>query len=249
MDKWKTNQLKSIEISGNKFAKDKFNEYGVPKNNNKWEYYSDAVSKYKSDLAEMAKDELARNNPSLNENTQSWPDSMHSAGLVKEAKDVDFSDISVKEENKPTPEQKPVEYKEPTKYKKETVEVKTKTNGKKIIKTKKVKKVDFDFDFDNFKDFSSPPDSKKKDPFKDLDEEKAVAKGEDDEYVASPPKINKEEINKRFANKKAISSEDYANLDDNPLENNVYKNKLGSMKYSQAISSSDIYGDGIEEGK
>ena len=59
--------------------------------------------------------------------------------------------------------------------------------------------------------------------------------------------VSKEEINKKFANKKAISSEDYANLEDNSHESSAAKNKLQGMKYSQAISSSDLYGNNADD--
>ena len=66
------------------------------------------------------------------------------------------------------------------------------------------------------------------------------------ELIKSQPyniKITKEEVNKKFANKKTISSEDYAALEDNGSQDGVYSQRIKSMGNSQAISSSDVYGD------
>lgn len=135
----------------------------------------------------------------------------------------------------------------------------TENKGRKI---NKIQKVDFDFDFDNFKDtnFSSlnliddcdknkTSDNQQTEQDKKSKEKASYKKEEDDEErMYQQPKFTKEEINKKFANKKAISSDDYQNLDENPSEKNYYKSKINSMKNHQAISSSDVFGE-TEDGK
>ena len=111
-----------------------------------------------------------------------------------------------------------------------------KKNEKKISKTSKIKKVDFDFDFDSFNDINfsnfegkenSGENSEQKkedqDPFACFDEKAENNKIEEENYnqnsggyfsEKSSVDIEKirEEADKKFANKKAISSEDYMNL-------------------------------------
>jgi hypothetical protein len=145
--------------------------------------------------------------------------------------------------------------------------------GKAKRGVQKIQKVDFDFNFDNFNDvnFSSfsgdngnnsvsanngntvngkSIDADFDDVFSN-DKKKKKNKYDDEEEDNSnsfKPKISKDEINKKFANKKAISSEDYANLEEDPSQNTNFKNKINSMKYNNAISSSDFYGE-PEDGK
>lgn len=277
LDKWNRKQLKSIELSGNKYAKEKFQELGVNKVSGIYEYSSDLVQKYKSELAEIVKGQL---NPSevINVNVQSNanpdPNGMtaSSSNKIKKIEDVNFDDIPVPENtsngsNSTNPSKEP-EYKEPTKFKNfaENVEVKviggseSGNTKSKRGNAKKIQKVDFDFNFDNFNDVnfssfnsisendnkneeSSSTNSKKKNQ-KQFDDE------EDDlDNYKQVSKISKEEINKKFANKKAISSEDYANLNEDPSQTNSMKSRLNTMKSSQAISSSDLYGEPEEDGK
>ena len=75
---------------------------------------------------------------------------------------------------------------------------------------------------------------------KELEEEENKKENKSQPYNI---KITKEEVNKKFANKKAISSEDYAALEDNGSQDGVYSQRIKSMGNSQAISSSDVYGD------
>ena len=189
--------------------------------------------------------------------------------MIKPIDQINFDDLNVPVKE----EKKEPEFKEATKFNfTEKIDVKVVSTGTgKSKRVNKIQKVDFDFNFDNFNEvnFSSfggqngnnnnngngavtepnfddefggsnnnSSNKKKKNKYEDEEEESSYGK----------LKISKEEINKKFANKKAISSEDYANLEGNPSQTNAYKNKLSGMKYSQAISSSDMYGE-PEEGK
>lgn len=51
LDKWKKNQLKTMELTGNRFVRERFNELGVPKVSGKFDYFSEFVQKFKNDLA------------------------------------------------------------------------------------------------------------------------------------------------------------------------------------------------------
>ncbi len=278
LDRWKKNHLKSIEISGNKYAKDKFIELGIPKESGIYDYHNGLVQTYKLELQEIVKnilmanmqtnDNSERNNETNNNNNNSNTNT----NSIKNPEDVNFDDIPVNKVDKPVEP----EYKEPTKFNfTESVDVKVvpSSNGTSTGKSKrnnqKIQKVDFDFNFDNFNDVdfssfnnvsgednqqsnqSNGTAKKKNGTGANFDEEfsssKNMRNNYDDEDNYRKPKISKEEINKKFANKKAISSEDYANLEEDPSEMNAHKYKLNSMKNSQAISSSDIYGGGDDD--
>jgi ADP-ribosylation factor GTPase-activating protein 2/3 len=194
LDKWNKKQLKTIELAGNQYARLKFNDLGVPKDSNLYDYNSDLIQKYKNELAERVKQamsEITVNVPITKVETKIEP--------VKE--EETFDEVVKKDE-----------YKEPTKV---ALGAKS-SNEIKLAKTNKIKKVDFDFDFDNFAD--TPFTSVTEEPEKDNKKNKKTV---DEEYEEnnrsetnnnSSSKLSKEEINKKFANKKAISSDDYAAL-------------------------------------
>ena len=137
------------------------------------------------------------------------------------------------------------EFKKPQKFQ---IDEKAKVNNAKVIgkagKINKIKKMDFNFDFDsfndvNFSDFTKKDeendnnDNKKdeeEDDFKQKEKEKEKEKElEDEGYNKSYNiKISKKELNKKLANKKAISSEDYAALEEDNTENKVVKDRIKS---------------------
>jgi hypothetical protein len=195
LDKWNKKQLKTLELAGNQYARLRFNDLGVPKDGSLYDYNSDLIQKYKSELAERVKEALSE--VVVNAPTQKIEP-------PKKAPEVTFDDDewTCEEVKKKEPE-----YKEPTKV------ALSKATGQevKLAKTNKIKKVDFDFDFDGFND--APINTTE-----ELKEEKQKKKPIDEEYEErdnnsfNNNKISKEDINKKFANKKAISSEDYQAL-------------------------------------
>jgi hypothetical protein len=258
LDKWNRKQLKSIEITGNKFARERFNELGLSKVAGVYDYSSDLLQKYKSEIADKVKDSLSLENftPASDNKTNN----QQPIQSIKKVNEVNFDDIPL-EEVKPQPKENKPEFKEATKINIVDIKVissKEETTKKKKGNVNKIQKVDFDFDFDNFNDanFSSFTGNNNENAKNEtnFDEEfnsssKKKVKKEEDEEVEdfSKLKISKEEINKKFANKKAISSDDYARLEEDPSQSDNYKSKISSMKYSKAISSSDLYGE-PEEG-
>jgi hypothetical protein len=275
LDKWNKRQLKSLEIAGNKYVREKFNEYGVTKQSGIYEYSSDSVQKYKSELSEIIKcllnntlitDTNIKDSSNKNVITNPNTSEVKQGSMVKDVSEVNFDDIPV---SKPPAEEKPKEpeFKQATKFNfAENVNIKvisSSIESKSKRNNQKIQKVDFDFNFDNFNEvnFSSfnnvpndPPTNKNQTNFdQEFGSSSSSNKNnkfdqDEDSNEFKKQKISKEEINKKFANKKAISSEDYANLEEDPNTNSSFKNKLNNMKYSQAISSSDLYGEPNEEG-
>lgn len=248
MDKWNRKQLKSLEITGNRFAREKFVELGIPKISGIPDYTCDAIQKYKSQLAEVVKNLLLNEQGSMINNNNTGLEKVESVETkpssgIKSIEEVNFDDVPVKEN----------EFKEATKFKiNEATNIKVIDTGVKGGKGNKIKKVDFDFNFESFNDVNfSEFDADKNEKSQKVPETISPVEREEEEEIdrSYKPKISKEEINKKFANKKAISSEDYEKLEENPYENSSYKNKLNSMKYSQAIGSCDLYGEKYEDGK
>ena len=239
LDKWNRRQLKSLEITGNEYTKEKFIEIGIPKKGSFFDYESELVLKYRAQLEEKGREILDRENSYL---PQSSKKEEIKVEKVKE----------VKEEEKVIEEEKAPEIKEPTKLEiKKTAKVNViKVEGK-AGKKNKIKKVDFDFDFDSFNDVNFSELNKKEDDDEkdnhtdEPKEDKELEEEENSKVSNSQPyniKLSKEEVNKKFANKKAISSEDYAALEDNGSQDNIYSQRIKSMGGSQSISSSDVYG-------
>ena len=237
LDKWNRRQLKSLEITGNEYTKEKFTEMGIPKKGAFFDYESDLVLKYRAQLEEKVREILDTEHSYLPQSAK------------KEEQKVKKEEV--KEEEKGVAEKpKEPEIKEPTKLEiKKTAKVNVKVEGK-AGKKNKIKKVDFDFDFDSFNDVNfAELNKKEEDEEKDnhTEEPKEDKELEEEENKVSNSqsyniKLSKDEVNKKFANKKAISSEDYAALEDNGNQDSIYSQRIKSMGGSQAISSSDVYG-------
>ena len=61
LDKWTRKQLRSLEITGNDYAKEKFTEMGIPKVGSFYDYNNDLVLKYRKDISEKVKEDLEKN--------------------------------------------------------------------------------------------------------------------------------------------------------------------------------------------
>ena len=130
--------LISMKITGNAYTKQKFLELGVPKIGNIYDYQSDIVIKYRSQLEERVREIIENEHPYSNPEEK------------KEEKKVEEPIAEVKvEEEKPKEEEikKPTIFDMKTSAKVNVIKVENKGNRK-----NKIKKVDFDFDFDSFND-------------------------------------------------------------------------------------------------
>jgi hypothetical protein len=251
LDKWNKKQLKSIEISGNSYTKERFNELGIPKIGNIYDYNNDLVLKYRAELAEKVKEELENE-----ENNNEKKEEKKEEKKNEENENVNINNEIELNNNNNEVEEVKNEIEKPTKFE---INKNVKLNNIKIEgkggKKNKIKKVDFDFNFDsfdtmNFSDFNKKEEEDENDNKmtlkEQLEKESKKQKEENKKIYGNTKsydfKYSEEEINKKFANKKAISSEDYAALEDDGSNDNMIKNKIKSMGNSQAISSEDIYG-------
>ena len=143
LDKWNKKQLKSIEISGNSYTKERFNELGIPKIGNIYDYNNDLVLKYRAELAEKVKEEL-ENEENNNEKKEE---------KKEEKKNEENENVNINNEielnNNNEVEEVKNEIEKPTKFE---INKNVKLNNIKIEgkggKKNKIKKVDFDFNFD-----------------------------------------------------------------------------------------------------
>ena len=261
LDKWNRKQLKSLELTGNSYTKERFNDLGVPLIGGNYDYNNSMVLKVRQEIAEKVKESLG---PDEYRNKEE---------KTTKKEEIKFDNDDIKEENKKNNkkeeedkkqeekqeedknEEKQEDVQKPEKFeinkKAKINNVKVKKKGGKI---NKIKKVDFDFDFDsfndvNFKDFDKSNEDKEEEKEKKDDDslekeerEKEKEKESEEGGNSYDFKISKKEINKKFANKKAISSEDYAALENDGSNDKATNQRIKSMGNSQASSSEDVVG-------
>ena len=219
-----------MEITGNKFAREAFNELGIQKISGIYDYDSPSIQKYKNELGNKVIELLEIDNPIKPQIEHNNITSKTNTQIGVSEVNNDLSKINLNE-NKPDDKKEEVKF---TDFKIDEKEnSKNKKPEQKISKTSKIKKVDFDFDFDSFDDINfsnfennktsanseikSIKDESKEDPFSSFEDnriEKENNTNNNNNYYRNDKDSEKirQEADKKFANKKAISSEDYARL-------------------------------------
>ena len=279
LDKWNRKQLKSLELTGNSFTKERFNDLGVPLIGGNYDYNNSMVLKVRQEIAEKVRESLKPDDYKKVEDKKKEVDEFENININKEEikeeekekkkekndkkKKKDKNEEKVEEKNEEIEEKE--EIKKPQKFE---VDKKAKVENAKVIgkagKINRIKKMDFNFDFDSFndvnfsdftkKDEDNDKEKKEDDEKKDEDEQKEKEhekekekESENEGYQKSyGKKISKKELKNKFANKKAISSEDYAALEEGNSDNKIVKDRIKSMGNSQAISSEDVFGSNGE---
>ena len=256
LDKWNRKQLKSLELTGNSFTKERFNDLGVPLIGNIYDYNNAMVLKVRKEIEDKVKETLKSDEYKAKNNENKEDDSNK---IVFEEKEDIKEDKPKKVDNEEKPKKEDNEIKEEIK-KPEKFEINSKAKVKNVKvkgkagKKNKIKQVDFDFDFDSFNDvnfsdfnkkYEKEEESDKNKDNEDIDNKQKEDKKEKEKEEGVNNydiKISKKQINKKFANKKAISSEDYAALENENPDNKDAKNRIKAMGNSQAISSEDVFG-------
>ena len=267
LDKWNRKQLKSLELTGNNYTKERFNDLGVPLIGGTYDYNNSMVLKIRQEIADKVKENLGPNEYRKKESNNNKKDEIIFDENIQEVKNEknnsnnDNKEINIEYNNEKKEEKEEKENDKIQQPQKFQIDKKAKINNVKVKgkagKKNKIKKVDFDFDFDsfndvNFSDFNKgneekeEEDNKKEkddDSLKKEEKEREKEKENEENSNSYDIKISKKEINKKFANKKAISSEDYAALENDDSNNKIAKEKIKSMGNSQAISSEDVFGN------
>ena len=261
LDKWNRKQLKSLELTGNAYTKQRFNDLGVPLIGGNYDYNNSLVLKVRQEIEEKVKEALKPNEYKKVDNKKKEDDKkeeeFENININKEEKK---EEKKVKEEKKEKEKEKE-EIKKPQKFEiNQSANIKNAKVISKASKINKIKKMDFNFDFDsfndvNFSDFTEKEQDNNKenkineeiddDEQKEKETEKEM---EQEKYHKSysNSKVSEEEFDKKFSKKKAISSEDYENLERGNSDNKVVNDRIKSMGNSQAISSEDIFGSNGE---
>ena len=263
LDKWNRKQLKSLELTGNAYTKQRFNDLGVPLIGGNYDYNNSMVLKVRQEIEEKVKESLKPNEYKKVDNKKKEDDKkeeeLENININKEEKN---EEKKVKEEKKEKEKEKE-EIKKPQKFEiNQSANVKNAKVISKASKINKIKKMDFNFDFDsfndvNFSDFTEKEQDNNKenkineeiddDEQKEKETEKEKEMEQEKYHKSySNSKVSEEEFDKKFSKKKAISSEDYENLERGNSDNKVVNDRIKSMGNSQAISSEDIFGSNGE---
>ena len=265
LDKWNRKQLKSLELTGNAYTKQRFNDLGVPLIGGNYDYNNSLVLKVRQEIEEKVKEALKPNEYKKVDNKKKEEDKkeeeFENININKEEKN---EEKKVKEEKKEKEKEKEKEeIKKPQKFEiNQSANVKNAKVISKASKINKIKKMDFNFDFDsfndvNFSDFTEKEQDNNKenkineeiddDEQKEKETEKEKEMEQEKYHKSySNSKVSEEEFDKKFSKKKAISSEDYENLERGNSDNKVVNDRIKSMGNSQAISSEDIFGSNGE---
>ena len=259
LDKWNRKQLKSLELTGNAYTKQRFNDLGVPLIGGNYDYNNSLVLKVRQEIEEKVKEALKPNEYKKVDNKKKEDDKKE-----EEFENININKEEKKEEKKVKEKKKEKEKEEIKKPQKFEINQSANVKNAKVIskasKINKIKKMDFNFDFDsfndvNFSDFTEKEQDNNKenkineeiddDEQKEKETEKEM---EQEKYHKSysNSKVSEEEFDKKFSKKKAISSEDYENLERGNSDNKVVNDRIKSMGNSQAISSEDIFGSNGE---
>ena len=264
LDKWNRKQLKSLELTGNAYTKQRFNDLGVPLIGGSYDYNNSMVLKVRQEIEEKVKEALKPNEYKKIDDKKKVDDKKE-----EEFENININNEEIKEkkeeekekEEKEKKKEKEEEIKKPQKFQiNQTANVKNAKVISKAGKINKIKKMDFNFDFDSFNDVNfsdvteKGQDNNKENKINeeiDDDEQKEKEKEKEMEkegYYKSynNSKVSEEEFDKKFSKKKAISSEDYENLERADPDNKVVNDRIKSMGNSQAISSEDIFGSNGE---
>ena len=265
LDKWNRKQLKSLELTGNAYTKQRFNDLGVPLIGGNYDYNNSMVLKVRQEIEERVReslrpDEYKKDNEKKKEEDKQ-KDEFDNINInneeIKEEKEIKKEKKEKKEEKK-----EEEEIKKPQKFQiNQSANVKNAKVISKASKINKIKKMDFNFDFDsfndvNFSDFTEKDQDNNKEnknneenddnEQKEKEKEKELEKEEGYHKSYSNSKVSDEEFDKKFSKKKAISSEDYQSLEKGNSDNKVVNDRIKSMGNSQAISSEDIFGSNGE---
>ena len=165
LDKWNKKQLKSLELTGNLYAKKKFEKLGVPKIDSIYDYNNELIFEIRKDIENLVKENLKPDDYTQlsikkNNNTEN-----------EEEEDI-LNNLNIG--NKKKHDEEKLEELKPVKF---TMKSNTLNNKKeKIVKKKnKIKKIDDDFDFDDYENNSNNKANKEEEEKEELVDTKKIS--------------------------------------------------------------------------
>lgn len=159
LDKWNKKQLKTLELTGNLYMKKRFEKLGVPKLDSIYDYNSDLILDIRKELEKLVKENLKpddythlNKNNSENNKINDEEENLINNNIVN---NVETEKIL-----------KPVKF-----------EMKNESSGnekvtKKVNKKNKIKKIDIDFNFDDYKETSNTKSTKEEEKEEFIDTKK-----------------------------------------------------------------------------
>ena len=135
LDKWNKKQLKSLELTGNFYMKRQFEKLKIPKINSIYDYNNELIFQIRKDIENLVKENLK-------------PEDYSNLGEIRNNENKiiknDTNRYNMNDIDNYQDEQKKLK---PVKFNVKKVD----SSNKKEIKKNKIKKLDMNFDFDNYK--------------------------------------------------------------------------------------------------
>ena len=165
LDKWNKKQLKSLELTGNLYAKKKFEKLGIPKIDSIYDYNSELIFEVRKNIENLVKENLKPDDYSHL--------SIKDNNIAENEEEDDILD-NLNIVNKKMNDKEKVEEIKPVKF---TMKNNTLNNKKeKIVKKKnKIKKIDDDFDFDTYENNSNNKANKEEEENEELVDTKNIS--------------------------------------------------------------------------
>ena len=138
LDKWNKKQLKSLELTGNLYIKKKFEEMGVPKIDSIYDYNNNLILEIRKEIDNLVKENLKPTDYTYLKKKTDNNNNIYDNGNDKE------------NNNKNNIENEENDLLKPQKYIIKANSLKNNKNDKN--KKNKIKKIDIDFNFDDYKE-------------------------------------------------------------------------------------------------
>ena len=135
LDKWNKKQLKSLELTGNFYMKRQFEKLKIPKINSIYDYNNELIFQIRKDIENLVKENLKPEDYSNLDEIRNNENKI----IKNDTNRYNNNDIDNNQD-----EQKKLK---PVKFNVKKVD----SSNKKEIKKNKIKKLDMNFDFDNYK--------------------------------------------------------------------------------------------------
>jgi hypothetical protein len=153
LDKWKKKQLKSLELTGNLYMKKKFEKLKIPKINNIYDYNNEFILTIRKDIENLVKENLKPEDyTNLDEIKKNGNENAKNIEKISHIKN-NINNIDNDNENN----EKLSNLSKPVKF---NIKKKDSSNNKENKKSK-IKKLDIDFDFDNFEESGNDKETEK----------------------------------------------------------------------------------------
>ena len=145
LDKWNKKQLKSLELTGNFYMKKKFEKLKLPKINNIYDYNNELIFEIRKNIENLVKENLKKDDYNSKEEYKIKNNNINDNNNDNNndnKNEIEFNNNNIEDNDKDYQNSnKPIKF-----------NLKKDVTIKKDNKKNKIKKLDINFDFDNFQD-------------------------------------------------------------------------------------------------